>query len=130
MTDFQPELELLDVDGVLAGHSGIPFTRQIGNHLWHNAGVIGMPANDGSELTWYSLLESAGPGRLRISHHQLSYDASVTALKMRNAGLAGGYERALETGLWPSLDVLPEPERGETGRALICDQKIWPERSI
>ena len=44
--EFQQELEMLDVDGVLAGHSGIPFTRQIGRYLWHNAGVIGMPAND------------------------------------------------------------------------------------
>ncbi|MCB1752262.1 MAG: metallophosphoesterase family protein [Gammaproteobacteria bacterium] len=124
--DFRQELERLGVDGVLAGHSGIPFTRQTGGSLWHNAGVIGMPANDGSKQTWYSLLESAGPGQVRIGHHRLHYDAATAAGKMRQAGLTGGYQDALETGLWPSLDVLPEQEKSETGRALNIDQRIWP----
>ena len=123
---FQQELERLDVDVVLAGHSGIPFTRQIGAHLWHNAGVIGMPANDGTQQTWYSLLESAAPGELRISHHRLNYDAAAAAQKMRSASLTGGYERALESGLWPSLDVLPEQEKSATGRALNFAEQIWP----
>jgi len=29
--------------------------------------------------------------------------------------LAEGYAKALETGLWPSLDILPESERNQTG---------------
>ena len=33
-------------------------------------------------------------------------------------GLPGGYADALVTGLWPSLDVLPEAEKSRTGRAL------------
>ncbi len=125
-SDFQQELDLLDVDCVLAGHSGIPFTRPIGSKLWHNAGVIGMPANDGSQQTWFSLLESAGPGRLRIIHHPLNYDASSAARKMRAAGLTGGYEKALETGLWPSLDVLPETEKRAAGQSIDPGRHIWP----
>ena len=120
--DFQRELELLDVDGVLAGHCGIPFTRRIGRQLWHNAGVIGMPANDGTDQTWYSLLESAGERQIRISLHRLHYDTATTAQKMHSAGLTGGYQRALENGLWPSLDVLPEAERKATGHELKVEK--------
>jgi predicted phosphodiesterase len=123
--DFRQELERLDVDGVISGHSGIPFTRQIGNYLWHNAGVIGMPANDGSAQTWFSLLQSTTPGQLQISHHRLHYDAAAAAEKMRNAGLTGGYQQTLEKGYWPSLDVLPEREKSETGRALNLEPQLW-----
>lgn len=123
--DFLQELGWLDVDGVLAGHCGIPFTRQFGNLLWHNAGVIGMPANDGTDQTWYSLLESAGERQIRISRHRLGYDTATTVQKMRSAGLTGGYQRALENGLWPSLDVLPEPEREATGCALQEEMHTW-----
>lgn len=36
-------------DVVIAGHSGIPFSQQLPDGtLWHNAGVVGMPANDGA----------------------------------------------------------------------------------
>lgn len=126
--DFQQELQRLDVDGVLAGHCGIPFNRQIGPHLWHNAGVIGIPANDGTDQGWYSLLEPAGPGQVQISRHRLHYDTATAARKMRSAGLTGGYERALESGLWPILDVLPEAEREATGHPLEDDRQVWPRR--
>ena len=125
--DFLQELDLLDVDGVLAGHCGLPYTRQVDGYLWHNAGVIGMPANDGSSQTWYSLLQRAGAGRLRISHHRLSYDVSVAARKMVAAGLTGGYDRTLLSGLWPSLDVLPQREKRDTGHPLHCAESIWPK---
>jgi predicted phosphodiesterase len=36
-------------DVIIAGHSGIPFSQQLPDGtLWHNAGVVGMPANDGA----------------------------------------------------------------------------------
>jgi len=123
--DFLQELSLPDVDGVIAGHSGIPFTRSFGDRLWHNAGAIGMPANDGTSQTWYSLLESPLPGRLRISTRRLSYDASAAAAKMAAAGLTGGYDRALTTGLWPSLDMLPAAEKRATGTRLRCESYQW-----
>lgn len=123
--EFVNELEALDADLVLAGHCGIPFTRRIGRRLWHNAGVIGMPANDGRPETWYSLLQTTADGSIRIGHHRLGYDAESAAKKMVHAGLTGGYHQALLNGLWPSLDVLPEAERSQTGQALDPGEHIW-----
>ena len=41
------------------------------------------------------------------------------------AGLADDYASALGTGLWPSLDVLPEPERGRRGVSLDPASALW-----
>jgi hypothetical protein len=42
------EIAATGAEGVIAGHCGLPFTRLIGQALWHNAGAIGMPADDGT----------------------------------------------------------------------------------
>jgi predicted phosphodiesterase len=42
------EIDALAVDGVLAGHCGMPFTQMLDGRLWHNSGALGMPANDGT----------------------------------------------------------------------------------
>ena len=111
-------------DGVIAGHSGIPFTEVVAGKLWHNAGAIGMPANDGTPRVWFSLLVPA-PDGLRIEHHALAYDHRSAARKMRAAGLPAGYADALETGLWPSLDVLPPAERAAAGRPIEPGAVLW-----
>ena len=59
------DLASLHVDGIIAGHSGIPFSQSIGNKLWHNPGVIGMPANDGTTRFWFSVLTR---NRCRLTH--------------------------------------------------------------
>ena len=108
------ELDCLGVNGVIAGHSGIPFTQVIGGRLWHNSGAIGMPANDGTPRVWYSIL-GENKGVLSIEHLALEYDYRSAAEKMRCAGLPDGYADALESGLWPSCDVLPFQEIRERG---------------
>jgi len=100
---------------VIAGHCGLPFSRVVEGRLWHNAGVIGMPANDGDPSVWYALLSPLPGGGIRVRHHRLSYDHGAAAAAVRAAGLVEGYAAALETGLWPSLDVLPPAERAATG---------------
>ncbi len=55
-------------------------------------------------------------------HFSLDYDYASAAQKMRAAGLPEGYARALETGFWPSLDILPQAERERTGQAINVDQ--------
>jgi predicted phosphodiesterase len=47
------ELEQADCDGLIAGHCGVPFGEKIAGKVWLNAGVIGMPANDGTPDGWY-----------------------------------------------------------------------------
>jgi hypothetical protein len=117
------QADLAEAEVVLAGHCGLPFTQRLHDgRIWHNAGVIGMPANDGDTTVWYSLVVPQG-GSLRFEHRRLGYDYSAAAAAMRKAGLAEDYARALETGLWSSLDVLPAHERAATGRAMMLDQE-------
>lgn len=114
---FEAELDAAEADIVVAGHCGIPFTRAIGRRVWHNAGSLGMPANDGTPRVWYSVLAPEGKG-VRFEHVPLAYDHARAQAKMAAAGLPQGYAQALSTGLWPSLSVLPAMERACTGTPL------------
>lgn len=111
-------------DGVLGGHCGIPFAQAVGGRLWHNSGALGMPANDGTSRVWYSVLVPDGRG-IEVRSMALRYDAGAAARKMRERGLPPGYADALETGLWPSCDVLPAAERVRRGRALAPAPLFW-----
>ncbi|MEO9874473.1 MAG: metallophosphoesterase family protein [Anderseniella sp.] len=121
-TVFEQELDKAGADLVIAGHAGIPFTRLIGSRCWHNSGALGMPANDGTSRVWASVLRPELDG-LSITHHAIEFDALAAAARIRVERLPTGYATALETGLWPALDVLPEPERTTTGHALLLDGK-------
>ena len=90
------------VDGIIAGHSGIAFQRSFGDHLWINAGAIGLPPNDGRPETRYAVLSDG-----EVVFHRLSYDHEMAWHVMQRAGLTQGYDRALVTGRWPSEDVMP-----------------------
>lgn len=107
--EFLEQLTLSGCDGVIGGHCGIPFTRVVNGLIWHNSGAIGMPANDGTARTWYSLITAAANG-LDIQHRELRYDPAPAMEKMLAANLPAGYAEALATGLWPSCDVLPPTE--------------------
>jgi len=107
--EFLGQLTLSGCDGVIGGHCGIPFTRVVNGLIWHNSGAIGMPANDGTSRTWYSLIVPTANG-LDIQHRELHYDPAPTMEKMLAANLPAGYADALVTGLWPSCDVLPPTE--------------------
>lgn len=89
------------VDGVIAGHCGIAFERVVTGVHWINAGTLGLPPHDGRSQTRYVALSADGA---RIQ--RLSYDHGAAAAAMRAAGLVQGYEVALETGIWPSEEVL------------------------
>ncbi len=121
---FAQQLDLAGCDCIIAGHTGIPFTRQIGDRVWHNSGALGMPANDGTPRVWFSVIEPDGDA-IRFSHHALVYDHATAAQKTRRAGLPEGYADALETGLWPSLDILPDAERVQTGVPLKPAEHVW-----
>ena len=118
------ELDHAGVDGIIGGHCGLPFSQIIDEQLWHNAGAVGMPANDGTPRAWFSLITPVDDG-ISIEHRALGYDYSNAASKMRRAGLAEGYAAALETGLWPSCDVLPFREIRERGIPLQEGRVFW-----
>ncbi|GGK77646.1 metallophosphoesterase family protein [Amphritea balenae] len=113
----QRQLETAQSEVIIAGHCGIPFGNRTKQGLWLNAGVIGMPANDGNTSTWYMLI-SRQSKQLKISWHQLSYDHNQTADEMHKAGLNNGYMQALGNGIWPSHDVLPDEEQNRTGKQI------------
>ena len=101
------EAEVGPLDGILSGHSGIPFLREVGRHLWLNAGAIGLPAHDGGTATHHARIAADGAITLR----RLSYDHGAARAAMVAAGLVQGYHDTLLTGWWPSEDVLPQALR-------------------
>jgi predicted phosphodiesterase len=98
----------------IAGHCGLPFVARSGRQVWFNPGVVGMPANDGTPDVWYGLVKTTDAG-IALSTHRLAYDHRTAAAGMRRYGYGNGYARALVTGLWPSLDILPPAESAQTG---------------
>ena len=126
---FRQELALSDAELIIGGHCGIPFTRCIDGRLWHNAGAIGMPANDGSTHTWFSILDTDN-SQLSVTMHELHYDASSAHQAMLDANMNNGYAKALITGLWPSMDVLPIAEQAQQGQPLQTQQLIIERASL
>ncbi|MEQ1615602.1 MAG: metallophosphoesterase family protein [Hyphomicrobiaceae bacterium] len=102
---------------IVAGHSGLPFIAKAGHRTWFNPGVIGMPANDGQPSVWFGLITASDNG-IKLETRRLAYDHDAAAASLRRSGHANGYARTLITGLWPSLDVLPEVERAAMGKRL------------
>src|SRR3974390_3123810 len=118
------EIERSGCDGVIGGHCGLPFTQAIDGRLWHNAGAVGLPANDGTRRTWCSIL-TAEAGGIAIEHRAIEYDWTAAAAGMRRAGLPQEYATALATGLWPSCDVLPLQEIRARGVPLVPERVFW-----
>lgn len=113
-----------DADIIIAGHCGAPFTKLSSNKVWHNSGAVGMPANDGTPRVWYSLMKISEDS-VQFEHHSLDYDYEKTMQSMQQNNLPKEYTNALKTGLWPSLDVLPEYEKNQTNIALEEEAHIW-----
>jgi hypothetical protein len=122
--DKERQIAASGCEGVIGGHSGIPFNHAAGGRLWHNSGALGMPANDGTPRVWYSLFVPGGDG-IEIRLMSLQYEAAPAARKMRDRGLPAGYADALETGLWPSCDVLPATELAQRGDAIAPEALLW-----
>lgn len=123
-SEIVAELALTGPDGVIGGHCGVPFTRRIGTRLWHNTGAIGLPANDGTPCGWFSLLTPSRDG-IEIRHLPLSYDHRGARQAMCAAGLPADYAETMESGIWPSFDVLPATEQAQTGQKLAPGASLW-----
>lgn len=112
--ELDEEIATTGCDGVIAGHSGLPFARRVGQGVWINAGAVGMPADDGTPRAWFALLTPAERS-IRVDILPLDYDHAAAAAAMRAARLPEGYAAALGSGIWPSCDVLPPAERARRG---------------
>ncbi len=117
------ELNHAGVDVIVAGHSGIPFIEQQTEGGWINAGVIGMPANDGTADGWFMTL-TPSDGHISCESHRLQYNAELAAYTMEQASLATEYGRALLTGIWPGQEILPDAERAQQGSPLATQHVI------
>ena len=84
----------------------------VGGKHWINTGAIGLPPHDGRPETRYATLSDG-----EVTFQRLSYDHDTAFARMRAAGLTQGYHQTLNTGLWPSEDVLPEELRRWTDAA-------------
>ncbi|NKB62913.1 MAG: metallophosphoesterase [Gammaproteobacteria bacterium] len=111
------DISSLSTHCIIGGHSGIPFGQTVRDRYWLNAGVIGMPANDGQQNGWYMRLEPTGDGAI-ASWHTLNFDNASAAASMKTMGLPSEYQTSLINGLWPSLSVLPDLEAGRQGMTL------------
>ncbi len=113
----QARLSATAADAVVGGHCGIPFGERLERGYWLNAGVIGMPANDGTQDGWYLLLK---PDRDGVEAHwaRLPYEAQTSRQRMQQADLCNAYAQALTSGRWPSIDILPEADRLESATPL------------
>jgi len=104
------EQDLGPLDGVVCGHSGVPFVERIGDCDWINAGAIGLPGHDGDVRTSYAILDDGD-----VSLERLTYDHAGAGVAMEQAGLTAGYHNTMRTGWWPSEDTFPpEMRRGVT----------------
>ncbi len=112
--DFEAEFSATGADMIIAGHSGIPFSHRSGARVWHNSGPLGLPANDGTQRAWFSVLTPEQDG-VRIDHHGLDYDYETARAKMIEAKVCREYAEALRTGIWPSMDILPDSEKRRAG---------------
>ena len=122
--DKLAEIAAARCEGIVAGHSGLPFTQVIGDRLWHNAGVVGLPANDGTTRVWYSVLSPHGD-EIHVEHRWIVYDHRRAAAKMRRRGLPEEYASALESGLWDNCEILPPAETASRGEAITLAPVRW-----
>jgi predicted phosphodiesterase len=125
----QQEFEQTSTDVIIAGHCGIPFLQHQDDKLWANAGVIGMPPNDGTSLAWYLLITPHADG-IRFETKTFAYDAEAAASEILRRNLAHAYAHSLINGIWPSNDILPATEKAEQGKALEEESCLLKPRGM
>ncbi len=114
-----PNFEKEKVEMILAGHCGLPFIDVKNGLTWANAGVIGMPANDGQTDVWYMIVDVNERGELTYSHSHFDYDHSTAARLMEENHLPKEYAHTLRTGVWDNCEILPDVETARQGETIV-----------
>ncbi len=126
------DLEAAGADMILAGHCGLPFVHTQDGKSWLNAGVIGMPANDGTTRVWYAILDDAA-GEISHRFQPLEYDYAAARKAMLAQPLPKSYALTLKTGIWDNTEIMPSPEADAEGMALdaaALDAGLLPGESL
>lgn len=110
----QANFEATGAEVILGGHCGLPFQHVENGLHWLNAGVIGMPANEGATRVWCMTLEADDAG-LGINFHPFEYDHTAAAALMEQNSLPRAYSQTLLSGIWDNCDILPEVETAQQG---------------
>ncbi len=106
-----------NVDVILGGHCGLPFASNEVDKYWLNAGVIGMPANNGNTSVWYMILND--DDSFSYQHHTFEYDFNQAADLMDEYRLPKAYSETLRTGIWDNCEILPDEETAMQGLPII-----------
>jgi predicted phosphodiesterase len=114
----QENFSATGADVIIAGHCGLPFADMAQNLLWLNAGVIGMPANDGATTVWFLTVEADETNIITYGFHQLKYDHQQASNLMLLNGLPPSYAQTLVTGIWDNCEILPEWETAQQGKPI------------
>lgn len=114
----QQNFDTADVEVIFGGHCGLPFSDIQHDKYWLNAGVIGMPANDGTTKVWYMIVEE---NPFQVKHHSFEYDYQTAHNLMNENCLPRAYAETLTTGIWDNCDILPDVETLEQGKNLIFE---------
>lgn len=98
-------------DVLVCTHTGIPWTRTIGDCTIVNCGTVGRSANDGDPGGRYALIE-IDDGAVTVEIRRVAYDPSSHAAAIREAGLPAAFAETARTGWWTTcLEVVPPRER-------------------
>jgi hypothetical protein len=95
----------------------LPFAHAQGKNTWINAGVIGMPANDGTDRVWFVTMNEEGVN-LNYEFHNYRYDNQQTGKQMHENNLPLSYATTLLTGVWDNCEILPAVETAQQGQKL------------
>ncbi len=114
----QQNFDATKSDMIIGGHCGLPFADKQDSKLWINAGVIGMPANDGTDSVWFVTLEEDENGNIEYEFHRLQYNNRQASELMRKNGLPQSYADTLLTGIWDNCEILPEEETAQQGKRI------------
>lgn len=115
----QKNFEAAGVDVIVGGHCGLPFADVRHGKHWLNAGVIGMPANDGTDRVWFLTVQHNNAGEIDYRFHSLQYNHTQASDAMQEAGLPASYASTLATGIWDNCEILPEKEAAQQGKAML-----------
>lgn len=95
-------------DVIVTTHTGLPWKRELsGGRLFVNSGVLGRPANDGTQQVGYAIVDASDAEYVR-----LDYDFERLAAEMQEEGLPTPFIETIRTGWWTTcLEILPVKER-------------------